>query len=188
MYARNIYRFWWSLLIVMLFTGISPSDTCAEETFEELSGKFAIDIPDGYKLLPQAMSMLYQFDGSGPQIMLLFIDDVNDLQEGMETSIGSLPDDFVSGAHQTTKYKMKINGKKALLNIYQSRVKDEASGKTVEIFALAGAVILKKGSASFIGIYNSLQRKEWEEQCKASFYSLRDLGALMTGAEDITEI
>jgi hypothetical protein len=83
---------------------------------------------------------------------------------------------------------MKINGKKALLNIYQSRVKDEASGKTVEIFALAGAVILKKGSASFIGIYNSLQRKEWEEQCKASFYSLRDLGALMTGAEDITEI
>ena len=170
-------------------------------TYRELSQRFVIDLPQGYRLVSQSNDW-YVFRGQGPEIGLFFLPGKHDAEKAYEVMKGQFLGSLNNAALQGAVNKLELKGNPAVLGKYKGTVRyemkraadpylDEISGSRrkeppfelvqVEQYAVVGAVVLRGGSLGFGAFYGSGQREIWEKTFQDVFLSIGDGGAPVTG-------
>ncbi|MDH5410671.1 MAG: hypothetical protein OEY16_04720 [Alphaproteobacteria bacterium] len=155
----------------------------AQTSFEELSGKFAIDLPDGYELQPQKYSILFQFWGPAGQIMMVLEEGGTDLAESYESALSNLDGTLKNPEPIAPVVTMTLNGSPAKWGVYKGTV--ESDGKTVPLYTYVGSMLIDDGSVYFLSFVSEGSHLTWGEKVTKSFYSLRNVDSPLTGARDV---
>jgi hypothetical protein len=181
MIMQNIFR----LFLTSIFTVVCSSGIAsAEIPFD--AGRFIINLPDGYILGLQKNEAVYLFTGSdnGPQIMVVFYAQKEDLlpvfNDLIETAKGTFPD----LEPESEIYQMAVNAHPAILGTYKGETHVAGMGPALFHHIVGTLLFEGKGVLAFFSSYSELQRDPWEDQLKHAFYSIRDVGERITGAQN----
>lgn len=155
----------------------------AQNSFEELSGKFTIDLPEGYEQKPQKFPILFQFSGAAGQIIMLFEEDGTDLAESYKSALSNLDGSMDNPAPMTPIVTMTLNGSPAKWGVYKGMVK--SGNETVPLYAYVGSMLIDDGSIFFLTFLSEKNQPKWGEKITGSFHSLRNLDSPLTGASDV---
>jgi hypothetical protein len=155
----------------------------AQTSFEELSGKFVIDLPDGYELKPQKFPVLFQFLGPAGQIMLVMEEDGTDLAESYKSALSNLDGSVKNPAPVAPVVTMTLNGSPAKWGVYKGTV--ESDGKTIPLYTYVGSMLIDDGSVYFLSFLSEENHLKWGKRVTNSFHSLRNLDSPLTGARDV---
>jgi len=168
-----------SAVAIILLAGAAN----AQNSFEELSGKFLIDLPGGYELAPQKFPILYQFSGPAGQIMMLFEEDGADLAESYQSALSNLDGTVKDPKPVAPVVTMTLNGSRAKWGVYKGTV--ERDGKAVPIYAYVGSMLIDDGSVFFLSFLSEENQPKWGDKITNAFHSLRNLDSPLTGARDV---
>ena len=172
--------------LVVLFCTFSATGF-AKNTYNEPAGRFTIDLPDGYKLEPQKNAYVYQFEGQGPGIMMVFFPDKNE-REMYETGLGLMRKPMPDAVLQDNVVEMFLNGNLALWGVYKGTVQTEESKTRATLYASVGGVMLKSGGLMFYTTYGVKKRMVWSLKLKSAFYSVRNVNTPVTGAKNVRAV
>ncbi len=122
----------------------------AQNTYEDLSGRFMLDLPAGWKLAPQSNEYVYQFKGDGAeQVIMAYVPDRDDRTELFSNAVENMQRSAADAAPQGQVVDFEINGNPARWGIYAGTV--ESQGTKVNLHGLLGAVVLL-----YVGMFLSL--------------------------------
>jgi hypothetical protein len=165
--------------------GSAPSQgrslaTASSSTFEERSGRFMLDLPEGYKLEAQRTGELYEFAASaGPNMNFLFGKGEKQLAGAFDNVVDMVKGQLPGLTTTTPPVEVTVNGLPARLGLYRGQI--AAGGITVALFALVGTVALPDGTLTLNCIFNDSQRPTWEGRAREVFATVRPVGAAVTG-------
>ena len=168
-----------SVAAVILLAGAANAQT----SFEELSGKFTIDLPDGYKQKPQKFPTLFQFSVPSGQIIMLLEEDGTDLAESYASALSNLDGSMATPAPMAPVVTMTLNGSPAKWGIYKGTA--ESDGKTVPLYAYVGSMLIDDGSIIFLSFLSEEKQSKWGNTITKAFHSLRNVDSPQTGARDV---
>lgn len=166
-------------LFLVIFVVIPSGAASAGNAFQDPEGRFELDLPDGWKLLPQTDTTVFSFEGPEKvQIVLQYVPDVKDREELFGKSVdlmrgGGVPD----AAPEGELSDMEVSGHPARLGVYSGYV----TGTKIRLYGLLGGVALKDGGAVFAVFLNAGNRKPMGEKVEKVFTSLRLPGEKATG-------
>jgi len=156
------------LVLVMAGSGL------AANTYTDLKGRFAFDLPEGWSMNSSPADGLFIFKGPSAETMIVMYDeeakDADKLvQSAAETFKGSgAPNAVLEG----TVKKLTVNTSPARWAIYAGTV--DAGTVKVKLFGVVGAVAMKDGGGLFmVNILNDSGRSKWEKQLEKTFQSIR---------------
>lgn len=176
----NIKKAFIHLFSVFCFSVASVSAVLAEETFEETTGKFMIDLPAGYALSQNMQNILFKFEGKGPLILVLLDTDKKDKSQAYQTAMEMIAEQFNSHGYKQPVKEGTVNGRPA--KWAELSQKKEVQGKQITIYALVGGVGLKQAGLSFFSIYSlGGEQGKWVSKIHKSFASIREVGEPVTG-------
>ena len=159
----------------------------AQNTYEDLNGRFTLDLPAGWKLAPQKNEYVYQFTGDGSeQIVLIYLPDADDRAELFSNAVENMQSSVADAAPQGDVVDLDVNGNPARWGIYSGTVK--AGGTKVIIHGLLGSVVFNDGGIYFVSFLNDNNRGEWEEPLTQVFQSIREVDAEVSGATSGTAV
>jgi hypothetical protein len=154
----------------------------AQNTHQDPLGRFAIDLPTGFKLINEQLDRVYVFERSGVRIVLFVATDVADRDAVWASAIESFTGQTVPVPPPEVVQDMEVNGNPARLAQFTFPV--ESGGKTVELAGKIGAVMLEgtETGLAFMAMFSTNLVKQLGEPMVQAFYSIRLPGAPMTGA------
>ena len=162
------------VLFVLVFTPF-PVFGFDQDTYEELTGRFTLDIPEGYKLAPQTTPNVYVFKGKGPLYAIAFFPGEKDPGKLFKMALEAIKSSIPNTAPQDKILEMNLNGNPAHWGIYKGSL--EYSGQTIPLWSMLGSTVLEQGGVYFFTTYNKNQIPLWQEKLKATFQSLRNVGS-----------
>lgn len=178
---------WTRVLLILagLVTWSCPA--LAVDTYEDLPGRFLIDLPDGYSDQQSQHEDNFHFtrEGDGPQVVMAFLEGESDTAATFQESVDAVKSS-ITNAQPVELLRMKINGHPARWGRLEGSV--TVSDQTVPLYAVTGAVTLEQGGLYFLVILNDLTRDEWEPRLREVFESIREIGEPVTGASDIQPV
>jgi hypothetical protein len=167
---------------ILLITGI----THAENTYEDLNGRFVIDLPNGWELQPQTDDRVHVFKGDGNSIIITFYSGNNNTEELFNETISDLRDGGIENPIPEGKVKdMKVNGNNARWGIYKGEF--DAGSVKVILFSSLGSVSLKENGVNFMSIMNSGTFEKWHKRLEKVFHSIRNVGQDVTGISEVSD-
>lgn len=164
------------LAAAVLFVGVSSA--WAQNTYEDLDGRFALDLPPGWQLQSEVATTLYQFARpNAPLIIVICQEELDDRESVFASAMGYLPD-ATPRPPSGTVFDTEVNGNPARW----SEIKFEQDG--VDLTTYIGGVAIE---GTGIGVmYITTLNEEWYdsygESLKQTFNSIRLAGAPVTGA------
>jgi hypothetical protein len=157
-----------SLVLVLAGTGV------AANTYTDLKGRFAFDLPDGWSMNSSTMDMLFIFKGpSGETMMVMCDEDAKDVEKLLASAADTFKESGVPNAALEGAVKeMTVNKSPARWATYAGTI--DAGKQKVKMFGLVGAVLMKdSGGLYVINILNESWRAKWEKQLEKTFQSIR---------------
>ncbi len=161
------------------------SPTLAQTTHEDPLGRFALDLPSGWKLVSQQLDMVYQFERGGAKIILYVMDGVADRAKAFRDAVGMFTGEMPPPPPPDTPvYDLVTNGNGARQMQYTFQA--AAGNKQVPLTLFLGTITLEGAnmSVSFMAMLNEQGRKQWEGPVAQSFRSIRMRGSSVTGASE----
>lgn len=171
----------WTWMYVVVWLACSGA-VHAQNSFEDLRGRFSLDLPEGWKLVPQENEYVYVFKGKGIEQVVVFFDpDARDraklFSQAEETLRVSLPNAAPEGA----VVDLEVNGNPARWGVYRGTTEAGSPKVVVALVGLLGSVVLREGGIYFLSVLNDNSRKQWGEKLQKVFQSIREAGASPTG-------
>ncbi|HWR71811.1 MAG TPA: hypothetical protein VN604_01435 [Nitrospirota bacterium] len=180
--TRRFKRLWYPtvLLLAVAFCGIAH----AANTFEDPKGRFAIDLPSGWKLAPQTDETVYVFKGDDMSIIIEYDPTQGDAGALFAKGVTTLKASGLPNASPAEEIKdLTVNGNNARAGLHADEV---AYGSLkVKLYGMLGSVVLKKGGISFLTILGDSSLKKMRGTIETAFHSVRNPGQAVTGAADI---
>jgi hypothetical protein len=173
--------------IVTIFVVLLGSSglSVASNTFEDPKGRFAIDLPEGWKLDPQKDESVYVFKGDDSSIIIEYSSTTGKRDALFLNGMNTLKASGLANASAVGDAKdMKVNDNEARLGLYSDEVTYGAI--KVKLYGLLGSVALKEGGLYFLSILNDTTLKSLRGILEKSFYSIRNVGQAVSGSSDIT--
>lgn len=168
-----------TLFIFLLLGGVS---LYAANTFIEPKGRFAIDLPAGWKLQPQTDEKVYVFKESADSIIMEYFDGALSREELFQKGVATIGFSMPTAAVQGDILDKKINSNPARWGIYRDTL---LVGKTkVVLYGLLGSLSLKKGGLYFLVIVNEQTLKAKQKMFEETFQSIRDPEGTLTRTVD----
>jgi hypothetical protein len=167
-------------VLTLLAAGTRPA--AAQNTHQDPLGRFAIDLPEGFKLINEQLDRVYVFERSGVRIVLFIATDVADRDAVWAGTLESFTGATVPVPPPDSVKDMEVNGNPARLAQFTFSV--ESGGKTVVLAGKLGAVMLEGTGTGvgFMAMFAEKLTKQIGAPLTQSFYSIRLPGAPMTGA------
>ena len=104
-------------LLVLILAWVMP--VMAETTYEDLTGNFMIDLPDGFELLPQQVPNLYQFSGESGRIIMV-VDEENRDRDALYSEAYSMVEGSLTTLQaEQSETNIKLNGNPVYKEIQQ---------------------------------------------------------------------
>jgi hypothetical protein len=161
----------------------APPST-AQTTHEDPQGRYAMDLPAGWKLVSEQLDQVYQF-AEGDAKIIVYVqsgtaDRVAAFQGALEAFCGPALEPPPAG----TVFDLDVNGSPARQAHYTFQA---ASGnRRVPLTVFMGSVALAgtEVSVSFAAILNDNARKKWDAQIPGVFHSIRMVGAPVIAATE----
>lgn len=167
--------------VVLLVAGTATAQSTSE--FEELSGKFVIDLPQSYELNEQKFPTLFQFSGEAGSILLFFDEEVQDTAESYKSAIGNLDGMLKNSVPVSPVVTMTLNGSQAKWGVYKGTA--ESDGVQVPLFAYVGSVLLDGGSMFFVSFLSEDNLNVWGDKITKAFHSIRNVDSPLSGVRDV---
>ncbi|WP_411029329.1 hypothetical protein [Spongiimicrobium sp. 3-5] len=175
-----------NLIFILLLTGITHH-AIGQNTYEDLQGRFVIDLPKGWALQPQTNDKLYIFKGKDKSLIVEYNEDNNDTDELFLNGLTTLKSSGLSNPETHTETKdLKINGLPAKWGVYQSDY--DASGTTVTLYGLLGSLGIQDQGLYAIAILNKKDLKKWGAIIETIFQSFRLPGEQLTGVQEVSSL
>lgn len=172
-----------SVLLALAF--VLPCPVQAATVYEDPEGRFAMDLPDGWALLPQTDPAVFVFEGKEKvQVILQHFPDQSDPAELFDQALatvkgGGVPDPAPEG----DLVDLKVNGHPARWGVYSGAV----AGMKVVLISPLGGVGLGEGGVDFVTFLNSGNRKKMEKVVQGMFESIRLPGEKASGVSGRTK-
>jgi len=181
---------WLMVLALLSVPQVSAAASVTNTSYEDLSGRFALNIPDGWKLVQEQFNMLYIFgkSGSSVKLILMYSDGVSDIAELFSEAVDLATGSGLTPPTPGSVADMTLNGSPARWAEYTSDV--TADKKTARLHVYAGAVISPEHQGG-ISFFVSMSPKDYEklgDPLRASWESLRLHGKPLTGAGEVAEV
>jgi hypothetical protein len=156
----------------------------AQNTHQDPLGRFAIDLPAGFRLTKEQLDRFYVFEKSGVQVMLFVVTDVTARDAAWEEALDAFTGETVKPPPADAVMDMDVNGNPARLAQYAFEV--ESGGKQVTLTGKLGVVTLEgtETALGFMTLLNKNTVKQYADPMVQAFYSIRLPGAPMTGATE----
>jgi hypothetical protein len=172
------------LAVAVLFLVDNAS---AANTYEDLRGRFVIDLPEGWQLQPQTDDRVYVFKRDNDSIILEYLPNTNDpgklLGKGLTTlNLSGLKNPAPEGDVKS----LMVNGNPARWGVYKSEI--EVGKIRVTVFGLLGSVALKEHGVYFMSILNQKNKAVLSEPLEKAFQSIRSPGQALTGVSDLKTV
>ena len=170
-----------SSILMVLSLLAATSISRAQNTFEDLQGRFVIDLPQGWQLAPQTDDKVFSFQGEGKTIIIECVPMVNDpaeLLKKAETTLRSAGWGFDSSGVM----EMTLNGLPARWCVYKGAL----SGASLA--ALCGGVVMEENGLYFLSIIPAQDMAKWKDKLEKSFQSIRGQGQKVTGVENVNSV
>ncbi|WP_430965329.1 hypothetical protein [Spongiimicrobium sp. 2-473A-2-J] len=172
------------LIFALLLTGISQH-VFGQNTYEDLQGRFVLDLPKGWALEPQTVDKVYIFKGKSKSLIVEYNEDTNDIDQLFLNGLATLKSSGLSKPETHSEIKqLKINGLQAKWGVYKSDY--NASGITVTLYGLVGSLGLQDQGLYAIAILNEKDLKKWEAVIENIFQSFRLPGEQLSGVQEIS--
>nr|WP_299169583.1 hypothetical protein [uncultured Allomuricauda sp.] len=174
------------LIFTLLLISISHH-VFGQNTYEDLQGRFVLDLPKSWALEPQTNDKVYIFKGKDKSLIVEYNEDDNDIDQLFLNGLATLKSSGLSNpeTHTETKY-LKINGLPTKWGIYKSDY--NASGITVTLYGLVGSLGLQDQGLYAIAILNEKDLKKWEAIIENIFQSFRLPGEQLSGVQEISSL
>jgi hypothetical protein len=181
-----------AMLLALLVAALRPAGPArAQGTFQEPAGHFILEIPSAYALISPRGGPFYQFRADpavterGPQFVVLFHPDEQNLSAAFEQGLAILNDSLLETVPVGALQDLMLNGHPARMGLYTGQVRLQGNGLRVQLFAFVGCAVLNGGSAVYLTFMNPMQREKWEPGLRRVFFSLRNVGEPLQGAQDV---
>jgi len=168
----------------MSFVALGARPLTAQNTHQDPLGRFAIDLPAGFKLASEQLDRVYVFDRGGTKIMLFVVTEASDRDAVWASALESFTGKSVPVPPAGAVFDMDVNGNPARLAQYGFDV--DNNGKNVRLTGRLGAVLLEgtETGLAYLAMLNDKTLKQYGEATVTAFYSIRLPGAPMTGATE----
>lgn len=189
---KRLYQHLSRLMVFLLLTltGIYANISMAKVPYEDLSGRFALDLPEGWKLVKEQFNSLYIFgkDGGGVKLILVYSDGVSDIAALFSDAVDLATGSGLTSPTPGSVADMTLNGSPARWAEYPCDI--AAGKKTARLHVFVGAVLSPEhqGGVSF---FVSMAAKDYEklgDPLRASWESLRLYGKPLTGVGQVAEV
>lgn len=159
----------------------------AQNMYEDLRGRFVIDLPEGWQLDPQTDDRVYVFKGDDKSIIIEFVANTNDAEALLNKGLGMLR---ISGLKNPVLEgqltDMTVNGNPARWGTYKSDMK---IGKmNITLYGLLGGVSLGENGIYYMAIINKDDLAAWKEPFEKAFQSIRNVDQDVTGVSGVKEV
>lgn len=150
-------------------------------TYNDPSGKFSIDPPESWNLVPKVDENTYIFKRSGPeQFIVAYAPGTWEPASIFSLALNIVKNSVAEAAPEGEVLDLQVNGNSARWGIYRGKV------QRVTLYCLVGAVVLKDGGVEFIAILNEGTRKKWAKDLEATFRTIRNAPGPSTGVPEAT--
>jgi hypothetical protein len=168
----------------MSFVASGARPLAAQNTHQDPLGRFAIDLPAGFKLQTEQLDRIYVFARSATRIMLLVVTDVTDRDAVWANALESFTGKSVQAPPEGAVFDMDVNGNPARLAQYAFDL--DNNGKNVRVTGRLGVVMLEgtETGLAYLALLNEKDVKQYGEPTVQAFNSIRLPGAPMTGATE----
>ncbi len=177
------FRLLWYTAVILLavaFCGIAH----AANTFEDPKGRFAIDLPSGWKLAPQTDETVYVFKGDDMSIIIEYDAALNDAGALFAKGVNTLKASGLPNASPAEEIKdLTVNDNTARAGLHADEV--VYGSVKVKLYGLTGSVSLKKGGVYFLSIMGDASLRKMRGVMETSFHSVRNPGQALTGARNV---
>lgn len=169
--------------LIIVFTAVLS--TSGQNTYEDLQGRFVIDLPNKWTLQPQEDHRVFTFARDGRSIIIQYHEDQNDpkllFQKGIDllVSVG-----YPNPTLDTEVKEMTVNGHQARSGVYKSTFQSDKNS-SVTLYTLIGSLGFEENGLYMVGILNESDIKKWMSIIEKSFQSIRLPGEEITGVSDI---
>ncbi len=146
----------------------------AGNAYTDLKGRFAFDLPDGWKFDSTPAEGAFVFKGTSAEtMMVMYSEDAKDPDKLLQSAAETFKD---SGGQNTVLEgpvrEMTVNKSPAKWALYSAII--DAGKMKVKLFGAMGAVAMKDGGGMYMmTILNETSRKKWEKQLEKTFQSIR---------------
>lgn len=175
-------------LALMLCTSFTAA--LAQNTYEDLEGRFALDLPEGWKMTQEQFNLVYQFgsDASSAAMMIVYSEGATDLEELFRDQVENLTGAGYAEPPPGSVVDMTLNGCRARWTEYASPM--DIGGVSIEMFAYAAAVVSDEDQAGvgFLTFMNADEKGKVGEALRTSFETLRLHGRPLTGVSDVVSV
>ncbi len=175
------------MTVALCVAGLLCGSANAANSYEDLGGRFVIDLPDGWQLQPQTEKDVYIFKGEGYETIIL---EYTEKETDVELLLGKAVNTMRLSSPELTDAKvqgdakgMKTNGNEAYWAVYAGEV--SVGEIKVMLYCLAGAVSLDEDGVSVLSILNEASRTKLGDQLEKSFQSIRNVGQTASGVTDV---
>jgi hypothetical protein len=173
-----------SLYLTVLAVVLAAPPAAAQLNHEDPLGRFAMTLPQGFKLVKEVSDLMYQFEQGGTTIILFVQDGTSDRAQAFRDAVGMFATETPPPPPEGTVYDLVMNGNPARQAQYTFEV--AAGNKKVPLTAFLGTVTLEGAnlSVAFISMLNEQALKKWKTGIADAFHSIRMRGASVTGASE----
>lgn len=146
----------------------------AGNAYTDLKGRFAFDLPDGWKFDSSPAEGAFAFKGTSAETMMVMYDEE---AKDPDKLLQSAAEMFKGSGGQNTALEgpvreMTVNKSPAKWAMY-SAIMDAGQIK-VKLFGAAGGITMKEGGGLWmLTILNETSRKKWEKELQKTFQSVR---------------
>jgi hypothetical protein len=170
-------------IAILIFVNIAS----AANTYEDLRGRFVIDLPEGWQLQPQTEDTVYVFKRDNDSIILEYVLSTNDPDQLLKKALVTLNLSGLRNASPEGEVKsLTVNGNPARWGVYKSEM--NVGSIKVTLFGLVGSVSLKERGVYFLSIMNQNKKAVLDEPLKKAFQSIRNPGQAVTGVSDVKAV
>jgi hypothetical protein len=171
-----------ALLLVPLSTAVG------QNTYEDLQGRFAFELPEGWEMVLERLNIVYQFKGEhSARMVLTYLDGETDLAGAFADQVDNATSAGFTVPPPGSVADMTLNGCPARWAEYSSEL--DADGATVQMFLYIGAVVDEAagGAVQYMALMSPTDRGRYADDLKHSFETLRLHDRPLTGVTDVQE-
>lgn len=173
-----------TIILVAAFCGVSS--VAAQSAYEDLEGRFALELPAGWKLDQEQFGILYQFGSKGgASLMITYNEGETEMASLFADQVEYLTSSGYRPPPPNSVVTMTLNGCPAQWAEYESPM--EVEGIELEMFAFAGAVLSDEDDAGvgFMAFMSVADEKKMGDDIRNVWESLRLHGRPATGVTDV---
>jgi len=164
---------------LFLLTFLLCFPLAAQRTYEDLRGRFAIDLPDGYTLSPQTNENVFEFKGDGMPMIVAFVEGDDDPASLFSQGMISVNSSLTGTEKVGDVLDANLNGNPARLGTYKGGVK---GNENIILYALLGGVGLGSDGVYYFTFFNEADyNSEAKDPIVSSYHTIRRPGQELSG-------